>query len=329
MYHKSTIPLIRSGYAKILIHLFSELGYNLQRIIHESGLPPDLYQLDSELLPVEPVRRLLYLIANQVGVTQFCDILRLAFKQQMMPEILKKISHINTLEDALLSVQNSFNTDATHVRVSLEMHLGQRWFCRHATFEEHPHFLWSEVFAVLYSIELIRTLTKSAWMPERIMLQSQQSDIFMSVLDQPVQLFVGQDMTALSVSEKELQTKVHIPSTFPAQTTPIVKWHSSFTDSVFTALQPYMKEHVLTIDKACALLKITPRTLQRRLKEENTSFRKIKDSLIFFLSNDLMAKGHSLTYIAHQLGYANLSQFSRAFKRISGMTPKLYKTVIL
>lgn len=329
MHHKATIPLIRFGYAKILIHLFSEQGYNLQRILHESGLPSDLYQLDNELLPVEPVRRLLYLIANQVGVTQFGDILRLAFKQQMIPEIAKKFSHCSTLDEALQSAQKIFNCDATHARVALETHLGRRWFCRHTRFEEHPHFLWSEVFAVMYSIELIRFLTKSAWMPARIMIRSQQSELFRSVLDQPVQLFVAQEMTALSVAEKELQSKVNIPSIFPAQAAPVIEWHSSFTDSVFTALQPYIKEHVLTIDNACVLLKITPRTLQRRLKEENTSFRKLKDSLMFSLSCELMAKGHSLTYIASQLGYANLSHFSRAFKRISGITPKLYKTTSL
>lgn len=324
-----TVPLIKSGYAKILIHLFSEQGIDPHTLIRQSGLPPDLYQLDSELLPVEPLRRLLYLISNQVGVTRFGDLLRLAFRQQMLPDILKKFKQVNTLEDALKNAQNCFSFDVTYVRVGLEKHLGQRWFCRHATFEDHPYFLWSEVFTVLYSIELIRVLTKSDWMPERIMIQSYQSDIFQSLLDRPVQLFIRQDRTALLVTEEVLQTKITIPSGFSPQLTPLVEWHTGFTDSVFTALQPYVKEHVLTVPKAAALLKLTPRTLQRRLQEENTSFRQLKDSLMFSAACELMASGHSLTYIANQLGYANLSQFSRAFKRISGITPKLYKNSLL
>lgn len=327
--NKTTIPLIKSGYAKIIIHLFSELGFDPHTMIRQSGLPPDLYQLNTEFLPVEPVRRLLYLISNQVGVTKFTDILRLAFRQQMMPDILKNFKQVNTLEDALLSAQECFSTDATNVSVGLEQHLGQRWFCRYAVFEDHPYFLWSEVFSVLYRIELIRILTRSEWMPERVMIQSHQSDIFLSVLDQPVQLFISQDKTALLVSEEMLQAKVTIPPTFLVKPTELVEWHTSFTDSVFTALQPYVKEHVLTVAKAAALLKLTPRTLQRRLGEEHTSFRQLKDSLMFSAACELMANGHSLTYIANQLGYGNLSQFSRAFKRISGITPKLYKNSIL
>lgn len=329
MNDKPSIPLIKSGYARILIHLFSELGLDPHVLIRQSGLPPDLYHLDRELLPVEPLRRLLYLISNQVGVTRFADLLRLAFRQQMLPDILRKFKQVNTLEDALKSAQESFSFDSTIVRVGLEEHLGQRWFCRHATFEDHPYFLWSEVFAVLYCIEFVRTLTKSDWMPERIMIQSYQSDIFQSVLDRPVQLFISQDRTALLISEGVLQTKVTIPSIFSPPPVPLVEWHTGFTDSVFTALRPYTKEHVLTVPKAAALLKLTPRTLQRRLMEENTSFRQLKDSLMFSATCELMASGHSLTYIANQLGYASLPQFSRAFKRISGITPKLYKNSIV
>ncbi|GAM59385.1 transcriptional regulator, araC family [Vibrio ishigakensis] len=38
-----------------------------------------------------------------------------------------------------------------------------------------------------------------------------------------------------------------------------------------------------------------------------------------------MEQGKTLTFIAKQLGYQDISHFSRAFKRITGLTPKLYK----
>ncbi|MFA0349736.1 AraC family transcriptional regulator, partial [Vibrio sp. 10N.222.55.C6] len=34
------------------------------------------------------------------------------------------------------------------------------------------------------------------------------------------------------------------------------------------------------------------------------------------------------TYISSQLGYTNISHFSRAFKRVSGLTPKIYQRSI-
>ncbi|GEA51618.1 hypothetical protein VIN01S_24220 [Vibrio inusitatus NBRC 102082] len=77
----------------------------------------------------------------------------------------------------------------------------------------------------------------------------------------------------------------------------MVQWHSNFTDTVFTALYPYVKDRNLTVVSASKLLNMTPRTFQRRLTEEKTNFRNIKDNLIYTAAVNLMAKNLSLTHI--------------------------------
>lgn len=77
-----------------------------------------------------------------------------------------------------------------------------------------------------------------------------------------------------------------------------------------------------TIDKVADCMALNPRTLQRRLEQENTSFQQLLDETRQQLvRNYLQATTISLTQIAHLLGYADVSTFSRAFNRWFNVSP--------
>lgn len=75
------------------------------------------------------------------------------------------------------------------------------------------------------------------------------------------------------------------------------------------------------------LLHTTPRTLQRKLKEEGASFQSISDSVKSELAIGLL-KNRSLTIneIAYKLGYSEPSVFRRAFKKWTGTNPKRFES---
>jgi AraC-like DNA-binding protein len=331
MLNKKTapLPMIRTGYTKILIDVFSKHGIHIQEVLRDSGLPPDLFHTDKDFLPTEPVKRLIYLLSSQVGVNNFSDLLRLAFRQRIIPQVLTQFDSAITIKDALGKATEIFNSDSPGSSISFEQEYGKYWFCRSAPYEDSVYFLWGEVFAVLYIIELIQALTKTDWFPEQVRIQHNDADALLSSLNNKTQLFIGQNTTAVLIDDDILNKEIHISSSDTEKKQPLIEWHSSFSDSVFTALLPYVREHSLTVDQAAKLLNMTSRTFQRRLKEERTSFRQIKESLMLSVSCELMEEGYSLTHISNQLGYNNISHFSRAFKRISGLTPKLYKKTIL
>ena len=73
-------------------------------------------------------------------------------------------------------------------------------------------------------------------------------------------------------------------------------------------------------------LNLSPRTLQRRLSAQHSSVKKIIDETRHQLSLDYMNQKHlSIKEIAFSLGFSDPSNFSRAFKRWEGMTPKDYR----
>lgn len=72
-------------------------------------------------------------------------------------------------------------------------------------------------------------------------------------------------------------------------------------------------------------LHVSPRTLQRKLQEEGTSFQQIFDAVKLELATGML-KNPTLTVneIAYKLGYAEPSVFRRAFKKWTGTSPKSY-----
>ncbi|MEH6577666.1 MAG: AraC family transcriptional regulator ligand-binding domain-containing protein [Amphritea sp.] len=81
-----------------------------------------------------------------------------------------------------------------------------------------------------------------------------------------------------------------------------------------------------TLEHIAAEIGMEPRTLQRRLKEEGTSFQVLMDEIRLSRARYYLEKTRlSITDIALELGYAEASVFVRAFKRLTGYSPNRYR----
>jgi AraC-like DNA-binding protein len=77
-----------------------------------------------------------------------------------------------------------------------------------------------------------------------------------------------------------------------------------------------------TLERVARRLGTTPRTLQRRLRDENTTFQDLLDSVRHEIALVHVGKqAASIDEIAWLLGFSNGSAFHRAFKRWTGITP--------
>ncbi len=73
-------------------------------------------------------------------------------------------------------------------------------------------------------------------------------------------------------------------------------------------------------------LHMSERTLQRQLTQEGTSFRTIVDEMRLQKAGGLLKRKElSLEAIAEMLGYTDVTNFTRAFKRWTGLTPSKYR----
>jgi AraC-like DNA-binding protein len=77
------------------------------------------------------------------------------------------------------------------------------------------------------------------------------------------------------------------------------------------------------IENVAEKLRVSPRTLQRKLAAEGVTFAKILEDLRFALAKHHLAERDlSISRIAWMLGYTEVSAFSHAFRRWSGRPPR-------
>jgi AraC-like DNA-binding protein len=83
---------------------------------------------------------------------------------------------------------------------------------------------------------------------------------------------------------------------------------------------------VLSLDDIGDRLHLSPRTIHRRLDEEGSSFRAIKDALRRDLALARLTKTRDpVSQVAADLGYADTSAFYRAFVEWTGTAPIHYR----
>ncbi len=81
-----------------------------------------------------------------------------------------------------------------------------------------------------------------------------------------------------------------------------------------------------SLNVTARLFHLTPRTLHRRLLEEGTSFKTILEEVRHTLAVAHLQAGHlSIEEIAYTLGYTDIANFRRAFKRWEGMPPAQFR----
>ena len=95
-------------------------------------------------------------------------------------------------------------------------------------------------------------------------------------------------------------------------------------------LAELLAEGEANADAACRALKLSRRTLQRRLRAEKTSFQKVLHEVRAVLAvNYLSDRRLKSLEIAMLLGYSNLSSFTTAFKSWYDMPPAEYRQKFL
>ncbi len=99
------------------------------------------------------------------------------------------------------------------------------------------------------------------------------------------------------------------------------------TSSVRLAVLESLEDKLMSEAEIADALHMSTRTLQRRLRSENTSFGEVVQETRLQLAQQLLSSPDiSATEVGLACGFADASAFSRAFKRWTGQTPGQYQT---
>lgn len=101
---------------------------------------------------------------------------------------------------------------------------------------------------------------------------------------------------------------------------------ASFLDDVRDALGEELISGATTEENVANRLGVTPRTMHRRLVENGSTFRKVKDELLLRRAENLLSEQNvTLGEICYLMGYSEPANFNRAFRRWTGLTPNRWR----
>jgi len=99
-----------------------------------------------------------------------------------------------------------------------------------------------------------------------------------------------------------------------------------FTNQIRVFIVKNLSNKKANVKSLCRALNIDRTTLQRKLKEEGTSFSRILDNTRQLLSVSYLKEDFQIKNISHLLGYSEPSAFQHKFKQWFGISPGLYRS---
>lgn len=100
---------------------------------------------------------------------------------------------------------------------------------------------------------------------------------------------------------------------------------SEQTDYIRRLLRSFLPSGRVTVEYIADFMQLSPRSLQRRLAEADTSFQALLDETRQSMTEHYLSESSvNLRQLSELLGYSDQSAFSRAFQRWYGMSPRAW-----
>jgi AraC-like DNA-binding protein len=100
----------------------------------------------------------------------------------------------------------------------------------------------------------------------------------------------------------------------------------SYAKSLKQIIRSYANDCWLSIDEASEVIDQSVRTLQRRLSTEQNTYSNLVQQCRAEMAGDLLENSDAtMAEIAHQLGYGNQGNFTRAFYRWAKVSPSDFR----
>jgi AraC-like DNA-binding protein len=241
-----------------------------------------------------------------------------------------------TLHDLIQTALEFSSLYNSGLRIWVERHEGQVRYCQKFA-ETLPQDQLTEAihFGLASAMATSRYARGADWQPNRIELASDPVDLaayFPGLADLP--LSFNQPHTSIWFDQAMLSTP--LPAFDPSHCPPAdEKDRASFVTSapaedlvgqLEQAIESALGHTKMSLGLTAAIIGTSPRTLQRRITEQGASFSRLLQGVRFqnairLLRDPLMP----LTQIAKRLGYTDLANFIRAFKRWTGVGPNEFR----
>jgi len=304
-----------------------------EQILAEVGLDLRLFEDPDNSISFVTVGRLLNLCAKRTGIPHF----GLLAGQQAGPASVGQLAelavHAPDVGTALHSMilHTCLNDRGVVPTLTSENGVAKLGSAVYIPIHEGIRQIGDAALAIMCN--LLRALCGETWAPSEVRFshtQPRNTKPYESFFRAP--LVFEADENALVFPDGWLQQplpgadiKQHI-LTVKRLTTIEARMGIDFQEQIYSTLRPLIISQCCSSKRLARMLSMHPRTLNRRLKEQGTTFREMVGKLRYEVAKQLLLDTNMpLIKISTILGYADASVFTRAFRRWSCITPSKWR----
>jgi AraC-like DNA-binding protein len=234
-----------------------------------------------------------------------------------------------SLKVALESFVTAISAEALHAQFALQKKGEYFWLIMHGLHGAPSGRSIIELYDLQFFFTLVQSAAGKAWRPPVVHLQC--DSLPEGIAEKEIStgnIHFSSTMTAIAIPQALMAMPMRNYCSFTSGGTGVQHngWDQvDFATSLRLLLTGYLDEG-LTIGDCANLVSMSSRTLQRRLADHETSFNELLDQVRFDTAKQLLRDDSiSISNICYELGYENPANFTRAFRRWAGVTPRQHR----
>jgi len=327
-----SIPLVRAAHFNYYLDILREIGVPIASRLQRAGLPATTEETPDLFLSLP---RIMDFVAANGGPNDAMEFGLLAGQRATLeglrPEFRRAILNAPSglaLLQTLLRYRKG--EDTTGFSAIYPEGASLRVVCDQPGFERSAGLVSTEWMNLQAVISIVRSVAGATWTPRRITLISsiRPQDAVQAAFPN-TQILTSQAHTSVLVPRDVLARPLASPMTSePAEHhAPMETDHTTGPlDTIREILKPYLRDRPLLLCDLAEILGTTERTLQRHLGTMGASYSRLVDEARYQIACEMLQnKDVKIIEIAFAAGYQNPSHFSRAFRRLAGISPIEYR----
>jgi AraC-like DNA-binding protein len=315
------------------LNVLGQIGIPIERRLDESHIPSGLLHDPESLLPLAHLLNFLERNARSEGVADLG--LRAAAQSQVASlgifgQILMQSASLNIALDKASRLIPLYNSGQ---RIWIDRWQGQARICHCLPKIAGEGRRYGNQFTMLMIIDLMRQAAGAQWQPEELHLEQGVDD---PAIYENLGVRMRESDVAAIVCDRHLLSRPLLGSSRaddrPADVTKLALGAppDNFIDSIRQVIATYMRNDMIGIEHISRVIGLGPRTLQRRLRQRGMEYSEIVAATRLTLARTLLDDHHiAVIDIAQELGYSDAANFTRAFRKWTGLAPTAYRAGLL
>ena len=310
-----------------------KLGHDPGAILLEAGLDPTLFDDTDNLIPLSGLGRLLTLCVARTGCDEFGLLVgqRAGLHSLGLVGLLARYAPDVSTALRRLGEYMYLHHGGTLTAVKAEGATATLSYVIHQPNVESTDQIGDGSLAILFNI--LRELCGPVWRPVEVHFARGKPgnlDPYKAFFGAPLRFSTGENAIVFSsvwLGQRLPELDAELQRLIKRQVEEIEARHcESFPDQVRGVLRAALLTQHASADEVAALFSMHSRTLNRRLRRFDASFRELVDEVRYEIARQMLGNmALDVTEVAAALGYADASAFTRAFRRWSGTTPGAWR----